>query len=252
MTPNNKTALITGSNRGLGFNFVKKLSSEGFDVIACSRSRDDNFQKILNEISEKFKNKIYNINFDLKNFDETEKTLNNFISKYEKNIDILINNAGTIHNSLLTMTPIKVVEDLYRVNVVSLIQITQLVVKKMIKNKSGAIINISSSSAKENNFGRSIYSSTKIAVESITKSLSKELSRFNIRVNCIAPGLIDTEMLNDNTSEKSIEQTLKRISSKRIGRPEDISNLLYFLCSKESDYINGEVISIDGGLSVDG
>ena len=115
----------------------------------------------------------------------------------------------------------------------------------------GNILNISSISAKENNLGRSIYSSSKSAIESLTKSLSKELGRFNIRVNCISPGLIDSEMLRKNTSEENINKTMKRIASQRLGTFEDISKLALFLCSENSTYINGQIIDINGGIYAD-
>ena len=135
------------------------------------------------------------------------------------------------------MTPSKEVEEIFRVNVFSVILISQIVAKKMIKNKGGNILNISSISAKENNFGRSIYSSSKAAIESLTKTLSKELARFNIRVNCISPGLIDSEMLQKNTTQENINKTVKRIASQRLGTFEDICKLAMFLSSENSNYI---------------
>ncbi len=246
-----KTALITGSNRGLGFELIKSLSSEGFNIIACTRTKSQTFTNEIAKISEKNKNKIYNLNFDLLNLNDVNIKLSEFLNNYSENVDVLINNAGTLQNSLMLMTPLKEIEELYRINVFSVILITQIVAKKMIKNKSGNILNISSISAKENNLGRSIYSSSKSAIESITKSLSKELARFNIRVNCISPGLIDSEMLRKNTSEENINKTMKRIASQRLGTFEDISKLVLFLCSENSTYINGQIIDINGGIYAD-
>ena len=246
-----KTALLTGSNKGLGLDILKKLSHNGCNIIACTRKKDLEFDDIIKKLSNENKNKITNLNFDISDSKSIDNSLSEAIKNF-KDIDFLINNAGVIHNSLFMMTPLKKIEEVLRVNLISVIQITQIVAKKMIQKKSGLIINISSSSAKENNFGRSIYSSSKNAIESITKSLSKELGRFNIRANCISPGLIDTDMLRKNTSKDNIEKTIKRISSGKIGIPEDVSNLILFLCSDEAKYINGEVISIDGGLTLDG
>ncbi len=246
-----KTALITGSNRGLGFELLKSLSSEGYNIIACTRSKNSNFTKEIEQISKTNNNKIYNINFDLSDLDETQNQLSKFLNNYEQSIDVLINNAGVLKNSLMLMTPIKEVENIFRVNVFSLIFITQLVVKKMLKNKNGVILNISSISAKENNLGRSIYSSSKNAVESLTKSMSKEFARYNIRVNCISPGLIDSEMLRNNTTEENLQKTMNRISSKRLGTFKDIYKLVSFLCSDNSSYINGQIISVDGGIYAD-
>ena len=246
-----KTALITGSNRGLGFELLKSLSSEGYNIIACTRSKNSNFTKEIEQISKTNNNKIYNINFDLSDLDETQNQLSKFLNNYEQSIDVLINNAGVLKNSLMLMTPMKEVENIFRVNVFSLIFITQLVVKKMLKNKNGVILNISSISAKENNLGRSIYSSSKNAVESLTKSMSKEFARYNIRVNCISPGLIDSEMLRNNTTKENLQKTMNRISSKRLGTFKDIYKLVSFLCSDNSSYINVQIISVDGGIYAD-
>ena len=251
MSKNNKTAIITGSNRGLGLELLQKLSSNGYNIIACSRSKSSSFSKIINEVSKKNDNKIFNLNFDLLNKEDTEKTLTEFLNNYENSIDLLINNAGILKNSLMLMTPSKEVEEIFRVNVFSVILISQIVAKKMIKKKCGNILNISSISAKENNFGRSIYSSSKAAIESLTKSLSKELSRFNIRVNCISPGLIDSEMLLKNTDQENITKTLNRIASQRLGTFQDICKLALFISSEDSNYINGQIIDIDGGIYAD-
>jgi len=251
LSKNNKTAIITGSNRGLGLELLQTLSSNGYNIIACSRSKSSSFSKIIDEVSKKNNNKIFNLNFDLLNKEDTEKTLTEFLNNYENSIDLLINNAGILKNSLLLMTPSKEVEEIFRVNVFSVILISQIVAKKMIKNKSGNILNISSISAKENNFGRSIYSSSKAAIESLTKSLSKELARFKIRVNCISPGLIESEMLLKNTDQENITKTIKRIASQRLGTFEDICKLVMFLSSEDSNYINGQIIDIDGGIYAD-
>jgi len=251
LSKKNKTAVITGSNRGLGLKLLETLSSNEYDIIACSRSKSLSFSKKIEEISEKNNNKIFNLNFDLLNKEDTEKTLTEFLNEYENNVDLLINNAGILKNSLMLMTPSKEVEEIFRVNVFSVILISQIVAKKMIKNKGGNILNISSISAKENNFGRSIYSSSKAAIESLTKTLSKELARFNIRVNCISPGLIDSEMLQKNTTQENINKTVKRIASQRLGTFEDICKLAMFLSSENSNYINGQIIDIDGGIYAD-
>lgn len=251
MRKNNKTALITGSNRGLGLQLLQMLSANGYNVIACTRSKSSSFSKIIDEVSKKNNNKIYNLSFDLLNHSDTESSLTQFLNNYEDNVDLLINNAGILKNSLMLMTSIKEVEDIFKVNVISTILVTQIVVKKMIKYKKGNILNISSISAKENNFGRSIYSSSKSAIESITKSLSKEFSRFNVRVNCIAPGLIDSEMLKKNTTEENINKVIRRIASQRLGTFEDICKLILFLASEDSNYINGQILSIDGGIYAD-
>ena len=149
------------------------------------------------------------------------------------------------------MTTLPQIENTYKINVISQIYLTQLVAKKMMTKKNGNIIFFSSSSARENNFGRSLYSSSKSAIESLTKSLSKELGAYNIRVNAIAPGPVNTEMFEKNTNEKNINKILKRTALKKIATTSDIANLASFLASNTSSHINGEIISINGGLSID-
>ena len=136
----------------------------------------------------------------------------------------------------------------FDINFINTFFFTQLILKKMVKNKDGNIINISSTSAIEANLGRFSYSSSKAALATGSKILAKELGRYNIRVNVVSPGLIDTKMLSDNTSEENINKTLKRVVLGRKGRPDEVANVILFLCCKLSGYITGQNIRVDGGL----
>ena len=124
----------------------------------------------------------------------------------------------------------------------------QIILKNMIKNKSGSIINLSSISAFESNEGRSAYSASKSALNSISKTMARELGKINIRVNNVAPGIIDTKMLNSNTNKEIIKELINKSSLKRVGNPREVASTILFLASDMSSYISGETIKVDGGM----
>lgn len=242
----NKTALITGSNRGIGLATLIKLSENGADIIACAREKNVDFEKKISEISKNNKNNITPIYFDLNNEEEIERGLKE-IEKISNTIEIIINNAGINQISSFQMTSLKKVKEVFQVNLFSNFSITQRLMKILIKNKKGSIINISSNAAYECDAGRSCYSASKSALIAFTKVLSKELGPFNIRVNAIAPGLTKTDMMNDKMSKKLIDDTINKIPIKRAANPEEISNVILFLASDLSSYITGEIINVTGG-----
>jgi 3-oxoacyl-[acyl-carrier protein] reductase len=146
------------------------------------------------------------------------------------------------------MTSIKKFKEIFEVNFFSQALFTQYVLKAMIKNKKGSIVNISSTSGMDSNFGRSAYSASKAAMISQSKTLSKELGQYNIRVNTIAPGLTDTEMMQNNTPKEVIKDVLENLSLKRLADPKEIANAALFLSSDLSSYITGQTIRVDGGM----
>lgn len=244
----NKIVLVTGSDKGLGKKFVEYFSINGADIISCSRKKSKEHDVFCENLSKKYKVKIHNYYFDLENFQEIEENLKLMINNFSK-IDILINNAGVNFTSLIEMTSLDKLNKIYNVNFFSIFLITQKLLRLLKKGSSPSIINISSSASIENNIGRFAYSSSKVLLNSFTKTLSKEVGRYKIRVNAVAPGLTNTEMMKSTTTEKNINETIKRVSLLRAGEPEEIANLVLFLGSETSSYINGQVISIDGGLN---
>ena len=243
-----KVAVVTGCNRGIGKSILIKFAEQGAEIFACSRKEDKKFSDFCSELSKQYKTKIYNIFFDLNKAEEMKESLLK-IKELSAKIDILINNAGVIHTSLFQMTKIEDLRKTFETNFFSTFLFTQYIVKLMIKNKSqSSIINITSSAAIEANRGRSAYASSKAALITLSKVMSKELSNFNIRVNAIAPGLTNTDMMQNSTDKKHILETISRISQKRIAEPEEIANSALFLASDLSSYINGQVIRVDGGL----
>jgi len=242
----NKVSLITGCNGGIGLSLLKKFSENGSDIICCVRKNTEEFEKKINDFSDKYKNKIYPVYFDLNNEDEILRGLEQ-ITSLKKNIDILVNNAGIDQISLFQMTPNKRIREIFQVNFFSILTLTRGISKIFIKNKKGSIINISSNASTECDAGRSIYSASKAALNSFTKSLSKELGNFNIRVNAIAPGLTNTKMIDKGLSKKILDETINKIPLKRVAEPDEISNTAVFLASDMSSYINGEIIFVTGG-----
>jgi len=242
----NKSALITGANRGIGFSILKRLAENGANIIACARKQDDLFEKEISNISKKFNIKIKPIYFDLSNENEIEQGSKKIIS-LNWIIDIIVNNAGINHVALFQMTSIKKMREIFNINFFSQILLTQKLLSIMTKNKKGSIINISSNAAVECDAGRSGYSSSKAALIAWTKVLSKELGNFNIRVNAVSPGLTNTDMMKKDLSRKVIEDAIKRVPLKRAADPDEIAKVVLFLASDLSSYVNGEVISVTGG-----
>lgn len=243
----NKLAVITGSNRGIGKKIIEKFAANGANLYACSRKKNAEFSAYLKEIETKNKIEIKEFFFDLQDPEEVKKAANE-ICNINKDIDILVNNAGTIHTSIFLMNTIEKLREVFEVNFFSHAILTQAILKKMMKNKKGSIINISSSSAIEANEGRGAYAASKSAFQTLSKSISREMGNSNIRVNTIAPGLTDTDMMKDNTPKKILEKTIERLSLKRIGKTDEIADTALFLASDLSSYITGQTISVDGGM----
>ena len=242
-----KTAVITGSNKGIGLSTLKALSENGANIFACVRNIDDEFNKEIELIKEKFSNEIFPISLDLSDENKIKEATTKILN-FNKKIEILINNAGAIDTSLFQMTTKKQLKELFDINFFSQSFFTQSILKSLTKSSEGSIIYISSTSALDANEGRSSYSATKAAIIAQAKVLSRELGRYNIRVNVIAPGLIDTNMMKNNHSEAVIKDIVSRTSLKKIGSPEDVANVVVFLSSKLSSHITGQVIRVDGGL----
>ena len=243
----NRTAVVTGCNRGIGKKILEVFSANGATIFACVRNNDEEFKTYLNEIKKKFNNQIIPIQFDLNDENQIKEAANNILSS-NSSIDILVNNAATIHTALFQMTSLKKLKEVFETNFFSQTIFTQYILKSMIKKKTGSILYISSSSALDGNEGRSAYSSAKAAMITQAKVLSREVGMYNIRVNAIAPGLTNTDMMKKNTPEEILSEAKSRISLKRIADPEEIANVALLLSSELSSYITGQVIRVDGGM----
>ena len=243
-----KVCLITGASSGIGFVIARLFAINGA-VVYVNSSKEDKVDRAVSIIREESKNeRVFALSFDINDYEAVSDGIRKVYSLHKK-IDVLVNNAGIAPSGLTGFTDPKVIESTFNTNVLSLINITQLAVKLMLRKGSGSIINLSSIMGINGASGMSSYSASKAAVIGFTKSLSKEVASKNIRVNAIAPGFIDTDMAR-GIDEKLYEERLSSIGMKRIGSPEDVANMALFLASEMSSYITGQVIGVDGGMVI--
>lgn len=242
----NKNVIITGCNKGIGKVTLEEFVKYGANIFACVRSDSNEFKKFISSLKKKYKVKIYIIKLDLLK----KSSISNCVSeiyKVTRNIDILVNNAGILFNSLFQMTSEKQLQEMFQVNYFSQVYLTQMISRGMAKNKKGNIIFISSTSGINGDYGRFAYSSSKAAIISTAKTLSKEFSNYNIRVNAISPGLTETDLMLSNTKKDIIKSEINKILLKRVANTNEIADVILFLASDRSSYINGQNIIVDGG-----
>lgn len=240
-----KIALVTGGSRGIGSSICKELAKAGATVLINYANSKDSALKVLEEIVQgNGKGEV--VEFDVSDYSIVEEKIKYLIEKYEK-IDILVNNAGITRDSLFMRMKESQWDEVFETNTKGVFNCTKNVVRMMLKNQYGKIINISSVVGEMGNPGQVNYSSTKSALIGFTKSLAKELGSKNINVNAITPGFIETEItevLPDSIKDKYKEI----IPLSRFGKPEDVAKAVLFLASDDSSYITGEVLKINGGL----
>ncbi len=241
----NKCAIITGSSRGIGKEIAINLAKNGCNIYLISRSIND-LKVVKNEILSNYNVKVNAISLDISDFEDVNKTFESIISK-EGSIDILINNAGITKDNLIMRMSSEDWKKVIDINLNGYFNCSKSIIKQMIKQKNGKIINISSIIGQKGNSGQSNYAASKAGIIGLTKSLAKEVGSRNINVNAIAPGYIETDM-TDSLNDQSKQDFLNSIPLKRFGKTEEVANLVCFLCSNLSNYITGQVINIDGGL----
>ena len=241
-----KTALITGGSRGIGSAICKALSANHKVVIGYSNSKEE--AKKLEESINSNGGNAMSIKIDVSD----KNSINSAFEEIEESygiVEVLVNNAGITKDNILPRMKDSEWDDVIQTNLTGSYLTTQRAIKNMMKNKWGRIIFISSVVGISGNQGQSNYAASKAGLIGFAKSVSKEMGARNITSNVIAPGYIETDMTSF-LSEENKENIIEQLSIKRIGKPEDISNVVSFLSSEESEYITGQVISVDGGLSV--
>ena len=240
-----KTVLITGANRGIGKGIALKFASHGADIAFSDIAYNDDSKHAEKEL-EAFGVKAKGYASDASSFTSSEKLIQEILHDFKK-IDILVNNAGIARDNLLLRMTESDWDLVINVNLKSVFNLTKAVQKEMIKRRFGSIINMSSVVGIEGNLGQSNYSASKAGIIGFTKSVAQELGSRNIRCNAIAPGFIDTEMTSRLPADVR-ENWIKDIPLKRAGTPEDVANVALFLASDLSSYVNGQVISVCGGM----
>ena len=240
-----KTVFVTGASRGIGKSIALELGNNFKVVVGFSNSED-----MAVEVVEEIKNSggdAFSIQLNIGDKNSVDKAFTEIENKYS-HVDILINNAGITRDNILPRMKEDEWNDVIQTNLTGNFYTSQRAIKKMIKNKWGRIIFISSVVGLSGNQGQANYAASKAGLIGLSKSISKEVGSRNITSNVIAPGYIETDMtsfINDENRENIIEQ----LSIKRMGKPEDIANMVSFLSKNESEYITGQVIPIDGGLT---
>ena len=241
----NKVAFITGATRGIGRQIAITLAKEGFDIVINYRKENEDLIETKKMVEDQ-KVKCFTVQGDVSSFEDSERMVKDIIEEFN-HIDILVNNAGITKDMLLMRMKKEDFESVIGVNLVGTFNITKNVIPHMMKNRSGRIINVSSVVGISGNAGQTNYSASKAGIIGFTKSLAKEVGSRNILVNAVAPGFIETQM-TDVLKEEVKEEISKNIPLKRMGTVEDVANVVKFLASKDSSYITGQVINIDGGM----
>lgn len=242
-----KVVLITGCNRGIGKAILDKFASNGAIIYASARQ-----EGILNEeaklLSVKYSTRIIPVYFDVTDSNALKETFMK-INKEYKRLDCIINNAGVMEDALIGMVTEAVLQKTFAVNVFAPINMIQYATKIMKRQNCGSIVNISSIVGTNGNPGQIVYSASKGAVISLTKTAAKELAVNNIRVNAIAPGMIDTDMFR-SIGEIRISERISKIGMSRLGTPEEVADAALFLASDLSVYITGQIIGVDGAAII--
>ena len=236
-----KNIIVTGASGGIGGSIVKKFYDYGSNILATGTRVEK-----LEELKSKFKN-LKTLKFDISQTDKIESFIEDATSELGGNLDCIINNAGITKDNLAIRMSIEDWKKVLDINLTSTFLMSKFAIKKMLKNKSGKIINITSIVGHTGNLGQSNYTASKAGIIAMSKSLSVEYAKKNININCVSPGFIKTAM-TDKIDEKFKDILLSKIPSARFGEPDDIANAVLFLASNLSDYINGETLHVNGGM----
>jgi 3-oxoacyl-[acyl-carrier protein] reductase len=236
-----KNFIVTGASGGIGNSIAEKLHEQGANVLATGTRIEK-----LEELAKKF-NGIKTLKFDISQHEKIEEFINEATEKLGGSLDGIINNAGITKDNLTIRMSLEEWTKVIDINLTSTFLMCKYSIKKMLKNKSGKIVNITSVVGHTGNVGQANYTASKAGIVAMSKSLAIEYAKKNININCISPGFISTAM-TDQIDEKYKEAIIAKIPSNKLGKPEDIANAVTFLSSDQSDYINGETIHVNGGM----
>lgn len=240
-----KIAIITGANRGIGLATVEVFAKMGAEIWACARTKSDEFEKRMERIAAENGVSIHPVYFDVTDGPATKQAVKE-IGKASGKIDILVNNAGASVEKLFSMTSMETMRKTMETNFLSQVQLSQIVSRYMIKQRSGSIVNVGSVAGIERELGGLAYGSSKAAVIFSTRTMALELGRHGIRVNSVSPGFIATDMWAKR--DESVRETIMQETPLgRQGDPREVANVIIFLASDMSSYITGQNIIVDGG-----
>ncbi len=237
----NINVVLTGATGGIGNSILEKLIEADANVVATGTNEEK-----LNAIKNKYQS-VKIEKFDISEHKKIEDFINKVSDELSNKIDILINNAGVTRDSLSIRMKEEEWKKVIDINLTSTFLLSKNVIKKMLKNKKGKIINITSVVGHTGNIGQANYTASKAGLVAMSKSFALEYGKKNINVNCVSPGFIKTDMTN-KINENHKETLKSRIPLDRFGDPEDVANTVVFLCSNLSDYITGETIHVNGGM----
>ena len=236
-----KNIIVTGASGGIGNSIVEKLNQNGANILATGTRIEK-----LEKLKEKFSN-IKIVKFDISQHEKIEEFIESATKELGGSLDCIVNNAGITKDNLTIRMSLEEWSKVININLTSTFLMCKYSIRKMLKNKSGKIINITSVVGHTGNVGQANYTASKAGIVAMSKSLAIEYAKKNINVNCISPGFISTAM-TDQIDEKFKETIIAKIPSNRLGKPEDIANAVNFLSSDQSDYINGETLHVNGGM----
>ncbi|MCL2508546.1 MAG: SDR family oxidoreductase [Oscillospiraceae bacterium] len=242
-----KNAVITGSNRGIGRATVELFAENGANIWACAREKNPVFESDMKELAERCGVWVRPVYFDMADREAVTKGADDILRE-KLPVDVLVNNAGVTATALLMQTSIEEIERVFSINFFSQLLLTQKLMKRMIRQKSGAIINIASVKGLDAKAGCMTYATSKAALIMATRVLAEELSSFGVRVNAVAPGSISTDMHDEKETSEILEKIRSKSFLARLGEPEEIAWAILYLASDISSYVNGQVIRVDGGF----
>ena len=238
---NKKNIIVTGATGGIGNSIIKKLSETGANIIASGTKVHK-----LEELKKRFNN-LKILPFDISQNDKVENFIEQASEELGGNLYCIINNAGVTNDNLAIRMSLNEWKKVIDLNLTSTFLMCKYAIKKMLKNKKGKIVNITSVVGHTGNIGQSNYTASKAGLIAMSKSLALEYAKKNININCISPGFIKTAM-TEKIDEKFKETIVSKIPSARLGEPDDIANAVLFLASSDADYINGETLHVNGGM----
>ena len=233
--------IVTGATGGIGNSIIEKLYNSGANILATGTRNEK-----LAELKKKFQD-IQILKFDISQTNDLENFIEDATKQLGGKLDCVVNNAGITQDNLAIRMSLEEWKKVIDINLTSTFLISKFAIKKMLKNKKGKIINITSVVGHTGNLGQTNYTAAKAGIVAMSKSLALEYAKKNINVNCISPGFIKTAM-TDKIDEKFKEVIISKIPSARLGEPEDVANAVIFLASPQSDYINGETLHVNGGM----